>query len=515
MDAGTQAGSADALLTPMLAAGPGVVAPAADVRALPGPPAHWLFGSSLGVKREHVHEAIESWVERYGPFLGCTLGRHRYVVVADGTLIHAILRCRPELFTRGRRLSEIIQETGPTGVFTAEGEPWRRQRKLVMRALTPEAVRGFFPHIRRVTERLQQRWATAAERGEACDVARDLRCFAVDIAAGLAIGEDVDSLRNPDDPFQSDIEFWFWLVGHRLGCPVPYWRWFDLAPERRLRELQARRDRLLARVIGEARQRLDADPSRRAHPANILEALVAARDAPDSEFTDEDVKGNVLAMLFAGEDTVANAIAWLLLHLATDSQLAYTARIESDGVLAPDGLVARFEQLGRLRYLESIALESMRIRTVAPIMGVTARAAVNLAGLRVEPGQTLILALRAASRRSGSFAPFEVIEPQRWMAAVGEAGQPGGDPRRDVFPFGAGPRLCPGRYLAMVEIKMAASMALRSFDFAVLGDPADCHERYTFTMGPSSLRMLLARRTQVSVPPPWPERATAARDAVV
>jgi cytochrome P450 len=515
MDAGTQAGAADALLAPMLAAGPGVVAPAADVRALPGPPSHWLFGSTRHVKRERVHEAIESWVDRYGPFLGCTLGRRRYVVIADSTLIHAILRCRPELFARGRRLSEIIQETAPPGLFTAEGEHWRRQRKLVMRALTPEAVRGFFPHIQRVTERLQQRWAAAADRGEPCDVTRDLKCFAVDIAAGLAIGEDVDTLRNPDDPFQSDIEFWFWLVGHRLGYPVPYWHWFALAPERRLREVQARRDRLLARVIGQARQRLEADPERRTHPASILEALIAARDAPGSEFTDEDVKGNVLAVLFAGEDTVANAIAWLLLHLATDAQLAYTARIEADGVLASEGRIGDFEALGRLRYLESIALESMRIRTVAPILGVTARAAVNLAGLHVEPGQTLILALRAASRRSGSFDPFDAIEAQRWMAAAGDGEQPGSDPRRDAFPFGAGPRLCPGRYLAMVEIKMAVSMALRSFDFAVQGDPADSSERYTFTMGPSSLRMLIARRTQVSVPPPWPERAAAARDAVV
>ena len=227
------------------------------------------------------------------------------------------------------------------------------------------------------------------------------------------------------------------------------------------------------------------------------------------------MKGNILTMLFAGEDTVANAISWLLLHLATDTQLAYSARIEADGVLGAEGRVTGLQQLGRLRYLEAIALESMRIRTVAPIMGVTARAAVNLAGLRIEPGQTLILALRAASRRSASFTPFDAIEPQRWMTAAGDGEHHGSDPRRDTFPFGAGPRLCPGRYLAMVEIKMAVSMALRSFEFALVGDSADCRERYTFTMGPSSLRMLLARRMQVSVPPPWPERAAVARDAVL
>ncbi len=514
MDARTQAGAAASPI-PLLAAGGGVTAPASSVGSLPGPPGHWLLGNARGLKRERLHEAVESWVDRYGPFLKFRIGRHPYVVIADPTLIQAVLRNRPDLFSRGSRLSAIIEETGPTGLFTAEGERWRRQRKLVMRALTPEAIRGFFPHVRRVTERLQARWGAAADGGQPCDVARDLKCFAVDIAAGLAIGEDVDTLRHPEDPFQSDIEFWFWLIGRRLASPLPYWRWFSLAPERRLRATQARRDLLLARVIRDARQRLDADPGRRAHPANILEALIVARDAPDSEFSDEDVKGNILTMLFAGEDTVANAIAWLLLHLASDAQLAHTARIESDGVLAPGGLVTDFEQLDRLRFLESIALESMRVRPVAPILGVTARSAVNLAGLRVEPGQTLMLALRSASRRSGSFTPFDAIEPQRWMTSTGAGDSPLHDPRRDAFPFGGGPRLCPGRYLAMVEIKMAVSMALRGFDFALAGDPADRRERYTFTMGPQSLRMLLARRTQARVPPPWPERAAGIRDAVL
>lgn len=511
----TQAGAAGRTEVPLLAAGDGVTAPAATAASLPGPPGHWLFGNARGLRREGLHRAVEAWVDRYGPFLQFRIGRHHYVVVADATLIHAILRSRPELFSRGRRLTAIIEETGPGGVFTAEGERWRRQRKLVMRALTPEAVRGFFPHVQRITERLRQRWNEAADRGEPCDVARDLKCFAVDIAAGLAIGEDVDTLRQPDHPFQSDIDFWFRLIGRRLAMPLPYWHWFGLAPERRLRAVQARRDQLLERVIREARQRLAADPARRANPANILEALVAARDAPDSEFSDEDVKGNIMTMLLAGEDTVANAIGWLLHSLATDAQLACTARIESDGVLGAEGRVGDFDQVGRLRFLESIALESMRIRPVAPILGVTAQSTVDLAGLRIERGQTLILALRAAARRSGSFEPFDTIEPQRWMAtpAAGSDSSPH-DPRRDTFPFGGGPRLCPGRYLAMVEIKMAVSMALHGFEFALAGDPADCHERYVFTMGPGSLRMLLARRRQARVPPPWPERAALASGAV-
>ena len=37
------------------------------------------------------------------------------------------------------------------------------------------------------------------------------------------------------------------------------------------------------------------------------------------------------------------------------------------------------------------------------------------------------------------------------------------DPGRKLFPFGAGPRFCPGRYLAMAEIKMVMSMMAKNF----------------------------------------------------
>ena len=37
------------------------------------------------------------------------------------------------------------------------------------------------------------------------------------------------------------------------------------------------------------------------------------------------------------------------------------------------------------------------------------------------------------------------------------------------MPFGAGPRLCPGRYLAMLEMKMVMAMLLAQFDLASVG----------------------------------------------
>ena len=50
----------------------------------------------------------------------------------------------------------------------------------------------------------------------------------------------------------------------------------------------------------------------RAQPRNLLEAMLAAADEPDSGIDDNQVAGNVLTMLLAGEDTTANTIAWMI-----------------------------------------------------------------------------------------------------------------------------------------------------------------------------------------------------------
>jgi cytochrome P450 len=64
------------------------------------------------------------------------------------------------------------------------------------------------------------------------------------------------------------------------------------------------------------------------------------------------------------------------------------------------------------------------------------------------------------------------------------------------MPFGAGPRLCPGRYLALVEMKIVLAMLLENFEIESVLAPggADAVERLSFTMAPVGLKMRLRRR---------------------
>jgi cytochrome P450 len=64
------------------------------------------------------------------------------------------------------------------------------------------------------------------------------------------------------------------------------------------------------------------------------------------------------------------------------------------------------------------------------------------------------------------------------------------------MPFGAGPRVCPGRYLALLEMKMALAMVLESFDIASVDAPGGSapREQLSFTMAPVGLQLRLRLR---------------------
>jgi cytochrome P450 len=101
--------------------------------------------------------------------------------------------------------------------------------------------------------------------------------------------------------------------------------------------------------------------------------------------------------------------------------------------------------------------------------------------------------MRGDSVSTRYFENPEAFEPERWLgAATGEAGSA----KRISMPFGAGPRMCPGRYLALLEIKMAMAMLLARFDIESVSTPdgAEPTEHMSFTMTPIGLRMRLRER---------------------
>lgn len=460
--------------------------------SLPQPPAWPLVGSLPYFDPPRVHLVLEEWARRYGTPYRINLARRWMLVIDDPAEIGRILRARPGAFRRVRPVESIFRELGIAGIFSSEGADWERQRRLVMRAFDPSRLKAYFPGLVEVTAMLLGRFRRAAESGEVLDLQMEFMRYTVDVTAGLAFGVDINTIEQGDNVIQRHLDQVFPAINRRMTAVFPWWRHFKLPTDRRLdRDLAAVRESI-AGFIAAARQRMTADPARAAQPANLIEALLAMRDAPDSGFTDADVTGNVFTALLAGEDTTANTLAWLLCFLAESPRAQAAAQAEADAVLGASEVPERFERVDELVYIEAATREAMRLKPVAPILTHESNEPATVCGIALRARTPVATLMRPAGLNQELFPRPLEFRPERWTADTGAAERESAA-KRVLMPFGGGPRFCPGRYLALLEIRMVAAMMMHHFHVERVGDEP-VRERNALSMHPEGFRARLILR---------------------
>jgi cytochrome P450 len=485
---------------------PGAAArPAAPVlrrfEDLPGPRPLPVFGNLLQIDSTRLHLQLEQWCEQYGPAFRLQLGSRKAVVVGDHELIAAALRDRPDGFRRTARLEQVWTEMGLLGgVFGANGDAWKRQRRMVMASFDPGHVRRFYPQLQRVAHRLVARWQLAAREDREIDLQADLMRYTVDAIAGLAFGSDVNTLQGDGDVIQQHLNRIFPAVFKRIFAPLPTWRWWSSADDRALARSVQAVSAAVDGFIAQARSRLEADPALREHPGNLLEAMLVVADEPGSGIDDAQVAGNVLTMLLAGEDTTANTVAWML-HLLWENPATLARAQEEVRRVCSDGALPTLEQLAQLDYVEACAHEAMRLKPVAPQNSMQALRDTTLGDLHIPAGMIVMAVMRRDAVSERHIPNARAFDPQRWLGEAGGAsaqagGLSAGAAKRISMPFGAGPRICPGRYLALLEMKLAVAVLLQHFDVQRVGTPdgQPPRELLQLAMAPVGLRMQLRER---------------------
>ncbi|HTD04446.1 cytochrome P450 [Undibacterium sp.] len=494
----------DALDTP--AAPPGARPILRRIADLPGPRAWPLVGNLLQLKATRIHQDVERWCRIHGTLFRLRFGRTQVLVVADHKLVAAILRDRPAGFRRPAITSRISEEMGgPPGLFLAEGDAWRNQRRMVMAGFTPHAIKAYFPALVTVAQRLQRRWEAAAKAGHAIELTDDLKRYTVDIIAGLAFGTEVNTIDGGEDVIQRHMDVILPAVARRSFAPIPYWRYFKLPADRRLDRSIAALRSAIDTLIAAARARMAQEPARRERPSNLLEAMISAADQGGSGVDDQAVAGNVSTMLLAGEDTTANALAWMLYLLHRHPEAMRRAQEEVRRI-APDPAAFCIEQMDALDYLDACAQEAMRLKPVAPFLPLEALRDTMVADVHLPKGGLVWCVLRHDSVDDAYFPNAAQFAPQRWLergeaSAEKSIGIASAEERTGTVsankgvgvPFGAGLRTCPGRYLALLEIKIAMAMLLGRFEVVAVDTPdgKEAAELMGFVMSPLGLRMRL------------------------
>lgn len=464
---------------------------------LPSPKEHWLKGSIGRYEPEQLHNYLYQNSLELGPIHKFHLMKKPVVVLTDPKAIQTILKKRPETYRRASQMEDVFKEMGIHGVFSAEGEQWQRYRKLMNPAFRTSQIKQFYDTLNTVTQRLCR---AVSDISTAFNFQLLIQRYTVDTTSLLSFGYDINTLENPESELQQHLCKIFPMIATRNKAPVAYWRWFRLKKDRELdKSLQQVKQQVSvfienARAKIDKKQRDSKGEGGEALADNMLESMLLSRDEKGQGFSDDELFGNVITLLLAGEDTTANTLGWAIDYLADNEPLQdrlYQEINENLPLVDGEAPVLSWDQLDACPLVLGVIQEAMRLKPVAPFLFLEGCDDSEVMGYQIPKGVLMMLVLSASSYDESLFDDALSFKPERWQTMTEQELK---QVNKDLMPFGGGARLCPGRLLSLVEMKIALIELLRRFKFRRADGCGPAVERLKFTLIPDNLMVTAHKR---------------------
>jgi cytochrome P450 len=430
-------------------------------RRPPGPTGTFLGGNLPEFRRDRLAFYVNC-ARAYGDVVAVRFGYRRVYIVNHPDLIESVLVTQARHFIKhwALRLNPLVLGKG---LLTSEGDFWLRQRRLMQPAFQKNRVTAYAGSMVEAAQRMLARWRP----GERREILTEMSRLTLEIAAKTLFDADVTGdAADVGAALQVLLDNFL----RRFSSLVPVPLWVPTPANLRLRRAVRRLDAIIYRFIEERRQSHD-------EKGDLLSLLLHARDELDqSGMTDRQLRDEAMTLFLAGHETTALTLAWTWYLLATHEGAAARVADEVDAVVGDRPPTA--EDLPRLRYVESVILESMRLYPPAYVIGREAVADCEVGGYHVPRGLTIMLPQWSVHRDPRYYDDPEKFRPERWLEGLAQR-----LPRYAYFPFGGGPRLCIGNHFAQLETVLVLAVLARHYRFT-LADAAPVRPAPTFTLRP-------------------------------
>ncbi len=246
---------------------------------------------------------------------------------------------------------KVLKPLMGDGLFSSDGELWKRQRRLVQPAFQRKHHPMMAAIIADATRRMLDRWEANASRGQAIDARGEIILLTLEILlrsmfSGDLIGYEPE-LREAVIEYEKHMD----LVSAVNSVKLP--AWLPNPGRRRFRGAVDTLERFIFRVVDE-RRRMKTDNG------DLVSLLLWARDEETGEsMNDRQIRDELMTMLQAGHDTVSDAISWTWFLMAKHPDVRERVEEEVDSTLRAGP--PQFEDLSALAYANRVILESMRI----------------------------------------------------------------------------------------------------------------------------------------------------------
>ena len=390
---------------------------------------------------------LAAWQREFGDVVHLRFWPEHEVVVADPQLARELLVTNHDAMVRWERGMRVFSHVHGSSVLIAEGEQWRNKRHALNPSFTPKAVQAFVPSIAAATDNALAQWPMTHEPWP---IESALTSLTMDVIMQMIFSSEIgDDARVAEEAVRvasaaANAEF-YWPASSPEWVP---WK------RGKRRAIAALKD-LIERHL-QARLTLPDD----AWPDDLLSRLLQLHRDDATTWPLQAVRDECMTAFLAGHETTAATLVWWAWCMASNPEAQTAAREEVRQAL--HGRVPTVDTVPSLRYLNQTVKETLRLYPTAPVL-ISRRCSkpITLGSWQLPERTMFMVPVQLMHHDPRWFAEPLAFRPERFAPDAPEI------PRGAYLPFGAGPRVCLGQHLAMVEMTVIAAMVLQRFDLSV------------------------------------------------
>lgn len=435
---------------------------------IPGPKQWPLLGNTLAFMQKNPLEWLGELSEEYGRLVRFKAFNKEVVLVSDPEWLRYILQTNYKNFSKEGRAIEKGKVVLGNGLFTSEGEFWRKQRKLAQPAFYKQKLANIAEIMIDCITNMLAEWEVYADNKQVFDLSEEMTKLTLNVVTQSMFSASLsaEEFTTIQEVFPAILR----ETNRRIVSPSGFLHWLPQKESRSYHKNIKQLDDILFRII-ETRKQSNEEYQ------DLLGLLMTATfEASEEGMSEKQLRDEIVTMFIAGHETTAQALSWTFYLLYKHSDVQTTMLEEVQQVLG--GNRATAADFAQLPYTLKVFKETLRMYPPVAFYLRSTIQPFDWGDYHIPANTKFVIPPYLMHYDEQYWDNPQQFDPERFTKEAEKS-----RPKFVYFPFGGGPRICIGNNFAMMEAVFAIAMISQKFQIA-LAPPQAIAVDFTLTLRP-------------------------------